>query len=138
MVFGISFSISVELFQEKPLFPPKFRSMVVFVSIKVHFQYVFINKPFCYSDGIHHVFENIDFAGMTYKEFVGFLERFTQEKCEKVYCYQLDLEIPEGLTMISSDYEYQECIDVTHRCGVQLPMYMCHTPSRGRTCRKCD
>ena len=53
--------------------------MAIFVSIKVHFQDVLIDKPFYYSDGIHHVFENIDFAGMSYTEFMGFLEAFTHE-----------------------------------------------------------
>nr|KAJ0200255.1 hypothetical protein LSAT_V11C600325230 [Lactuca sativa] len=94
--------------------------MVEFISIKLHFQGVFINKPFCYSNCIHHVFDDIDFAGMTHKDFIVFLERFTQEKCQKVYYYQPDLEIPAGLTLISNDLEYQEFIDFAYRCGVQL------------------
>ncbi|CAH1412120.1 unnamed protein product [Lactuca virosa] len=36
--------------------------MAIFFSVKVHFQGVFINKPFCYSDGVHHVFKNINFV----------------------------------------------------------------------------
>nr|KAJ0226615.1 hypothetical protein LSAT_V11C100021010 [Lactuca sativa] len=36
--------------------------MAIFLSIKAHFQGVFINKPFCYSDDVHHVFDNVDFA----------------------------------------------------------------------------
>nr|KAJ0202158.1 hypothetical protein LSAT_V11C600338490 [Lactuca sativa] len=64
---------------------------------------VFINKPFCYSNGIHHVFENIDFVGMSYTEFVGFLDCSTQEKCEKLYYFHPKLEIPEVLTLISSE-----------------------------------
>nr|KAJ0195769.1 hypothetical protein LSAT_V11C700378160 [Lactuca sativa] len=82
--------------------------MAIFISIKVHFQCVFISKPFCYSDGIHHVFENIDFTGMSYTEFVGFLERFTQDN------------------LISNELQYQYFIDITYRCGVQLPVYMDH------------
>nr|KAJ0225188.1 hypothetical protein LSAT_V11C100008350 [Lactuca sativa] len=78
------------------------------------------------SHGIHHVFEHIDFSCITHKEFVGFLERFTQEKCEKVNNCQPNLEIAKVLTMISNDLEYQEFIDVTYRCGVQLPVYMDH------------
>nr|KAJ0227269.1 hypothetical protein LSAT_V11C100004300 [Lactuca sativa] len=107
-------------------FPPKFLSMAEFISIKLYFQGVFINKHFCYSDGIHHVFDDIDFAGMTHKEFIGFLERFTQEKFQKVYYCQSDLEIPEGLTLISNDLEYQDFIDVAYMCGVQLPVYIDH------------
>ncbi|CAI9296455.1 unnamed protein product [Lactuca saligna] len=45
--------------------------MVIFFSIKVHFQGVFINKHFCYSDGVHHVFENIDFV-----EFPVYIDHF--------------------------------------------------------------
>ncbi|CAH1414246.1 unnamed protein product [Lactuca virosa] len=71
--------------------------MTIFVSIKVHFEGVFINKTFCYSDGIHHVFENIDFA-----------------------------EILEGLTLISNELQYQEFIDIAYWSGVQLPIYMDH------------
>ncbi|CAI9296222.1 unnamed protein product [Lactuca saligna] len=41
--------------------------MTLFLSIKVHFQGVFINKPFCYSDGFHHVLENIDFVDIAYQ-----------------------------------------------------------------------
>ncbi|CAI9283139.1 unnamed protein product [Lactuca saligna] len=100
--------------------------MTVFILIKVYFLGAFINKPFCYSDGIHHVFDDIDFAGMTHKDFIGFLEQFTQEKCQKVYYCQPDLEILEGLTLISNDLEYQEFIDIAYRCGVQLPVYMDH------------
>ncbi|CAH1448265.1 unnamed protein product [Lactuca virosa] len=98
--------------------------MAIFVSIKVHFQGVFINKPFCYSDGIQHVFENIDIVGMSCTEFVGVLERFTQEKCEKLYYCQPDLEIPKSLTLISNELRYQEFIDIAYRCGVQLLVYM--------------
>nr|KAJ0201928.1 hypothetical protein LSAT_V11C600302810 [Lactuca sativa] len=100
--------------------------MAIFLSIKVQFQGVFINKPFCYSDGVHHVFENVDFDGMSFNEFVGFLERFTQEKCEKVYYCQPDLQIPEGLTLISNEREYQEFIDIAYQCGVQVSVYMDH------------
>ncbi|CAI9268183.1 unnamed protein product [Lactuca saligna] len=100
--------------------------MALFLSIKVHFQGVFINKPFCYSDGVHHVFENIDFAGMSYYEFVDFLERFIQEKCEKLYYCQPDLQIPEGLTLISNELQYQEFIDISYQCGVQVHVYMDH------------
>ncbi|CAI9280991.1 unnamed protein product [Lactuca saligna] len=71
--------------------------MAIFISIEVHFQGVFIKKPFCYSDGIHHVFENIDFDGMSYTEFTVFLEGFTQEKCEKLYYCQSKLEKPAGI-----------------------------------------
>nr|KAJ0190573.1 hypothetical protein LSAT_V11C800445900 [Lactuca sativa] len=85
--------------------------MAIFLSIKVHFQGMFINKVFYYSDGVHHVFENIDFAGMSYNKFVGFLERFTQEMCEKLYYYQPYLQIPK---------------DIAYRCGVQVPVYMDH------------
>ncbi|CAI9283901.1 unnamed protein product [Lactuca saligna] len=57
--------------------------MVIFISIKVHFQGVFINKLFCYSDGVHHVFDNIDFVeGLTlisnelqYQEFIDIAYR---------------------------------------------------------------
>ncbi|CAH1441340.1 unnamed protein product [Lactuca virosa] len=100
--------------------------MAIFLSIKVHFQGVFINKPFCYSDGVHHVFDNVDFASMSYNEFVGFLERFTQEKCEKLYYCQPDLQIPEGLTLISNELQYQEFIDIAYQCGVQVLVYMDH------------
>nr|KAJ0211847.1 hypothetical protein LSAT_V11C400214430 [Lactuca sativa] len=92
--------------------------MAIFLSIKVHFQGVFINKPFCYSDGVHHVFENIDFASMSFNEFV--------EKCEKVYYCQHDLQIPEGLTLISNERQYQEFIDIAYQCGVQVSIYMDH------------
>nr|KAJ0222911.1 hypothetical protein LSAT_V11C200061390 [Lactuca sativa] len=94
--------------------------MAIFISLKVHFQGVFINKPFCYSDGVHHVFENIVLL------FVGFLERFTQEKCEKLYYCQPDLQIPEGLTLLSNELQYQEFIDIAYRCGVQVPVYIDH------------
>ncbi|CAI9262324.1 unnamed protein product [Lactuca saligna] len=100
--------------------------MAIFLSIKVHFQGVFINKPFCYSDGVHHVFKNVDFAGMSYNEFVSFLKRFTQEKCKKVYYCQPDLQIPEGLTLISNERQYQEFIDIDYECGVQVSVYMDH------------
>ncbi|CAI9270878.1 unnamed protein product [Lactuca saligna] len=100
--------------------------MAIFLSIKVHFQGVFVNKPFCYSDGVHHVFENVDFVGMSYNEFVDFLTRFTQEKCEKVYYCQPDLQIPEGLSLISNECQYQEFIDIAYECGVQVPVYMDH------------
>nr|KAJ0199881.1 hypothetical protein LSAT_V11C600308540 [Lactuca sativa] len=84
-----------------------------------------MNKPFCYSYDVHHVFENIDFVGMSYNEFVGFLERFTQDKCEKLYYYQPDLQIPEGLTFISNEL-YQEFIDIAYRSGIQVLVYMDH------------
>ncbi|CAI9274576.1 unnamed protein product [Lactuca saligna] len=100
--------------------------MAIFLLIKVHFQGMFINKPFCYSDGVHHVFENIDFAGMSYNEFVDFIERFTQEKFEKLYYCQPDLQIPKGLTLIYNKLQYQEFIDIVYRCGVQVPVYMDH------------
>ncbi|CAI9259177.1 unnamed protein product [Lactuca saligna] len=100
--------------------------MAIFLSIKVHFQGVFINKPFCYFDGVHHVFENVDFAGMSFNEFVGFLERFTQEKCEKVYYCQPNLQIPKGLTLILNECQYQEFIDIAYQCGVQVSIYMDH------------
>nr|KAJ0192271.1 hypothetical protein LSAT_V11C800419600 [Lactuca sativa] len=63
---------------------------------------------------------------MSYNEFVGFLERFTQEKCEKLYYYQPNLQIAEGLTLISNELLYQEFIDITYQCGVQVPVYMDH------------
>ncbi|CAI9269386.1 unnamed protein product [Lactuca saligna] len=66
------------------------------------------------------------YAGMTHKDFIGILEQFTQEKCQKVYYCQPDLEIPEGLTLISNDLQYQEFINVAYRCRVRLPMYMDH------------
>ncbi|CAI9266267.1 unnamed protein product [Lactuca saligna] len=100
--------------------------MDIFLSIKVHFQGVFFNKPFFYSDGVHHVFENVDFVAMSYNEFVGFLERFTQEKYKKLYYCQPDLQIPEGLTLISNERQYQEFIDIAYECGVQVSVYMDH------------
>ncbi|CAI9298351.1 unnamed protein product [Lactuca saligna] len=100
--------------------------MAIFLSIKVHFQGVFINKPFCNSDGVHHVFENVNFAVMSFNEFVGFLEHFTQEKCEKVYYCQPGLQIPKGLTLISNEHQYQEFIDIAYQCGVQVSVYMDH------------
>ncbi|CAH1416417.1 unnamed protein product [Lactuca virosa] len=63
---------------------------------------------------------------MSYTGFLGFLERFKQEKCEKLYYCQPDLEIPKGLTLISNELQYQEVLDVAYRCGVQLPIYMDH------------
>lgn len=81
-------------------------SMATFVKINDHFQGVFINKPFCYSDGVHHVFENIDFACMNVKEFFVFLERFTQETCEKVYYCMPDIEFPQSLRLISNEIKY--------------------------------
>nr|KAJ0186190.1 hypothetical protein LSAT_V11C900462230 [Lactuca sativa] len=63
---------------------------------------------------------------MSYNEFVGFLERFIQEKCEKLYYCQPDLQIPEGLTLISNELEYQEFIDIVYQYGVQVPIYMEH------------
>nr|KAJ0191448.1 hypothetical protein LSAT_V11C800437940 [Lactuca sativa] len=63
---------------------------------------------------------------MSYNEFVGFLERFTQEKCEKVYYCQPDLQIPEGLTLISNERQYQEFIDIAYECGVQVYVYIDH------------
>ncbi|XP_023760658.2 uncharacterized protein LOC111909102 [Lactuca sativa] len=63
---------------------------------------------------------------MSYNEFVGFLERFTQEKCEKLYYCQPDLQIPEGLTLLSNELQYQEFIDIAYRCGVQVPVYIDH------------
>nr|KAJ0215011.1 hypothetical protein LSAT_V11C300108870 [Lactuca sativa] len=100
--------------------------MAIFLSIKVYFQGVFINKPFCYFDGVHHVFENVDIVGMSYNEFVGFLERFTQEMCEKLYYCQPYLQIPECLTLILNELQYQEFIDIAYQCGVQVPVYMDH------------
>ena len=63
---------------------------------------------------------------MSYNEFVGFLERFTQVKCEKLYYCQPDLEIPKGLTLIFNELQYQEFIDIAYRCWVQLVVYMDH------------
>ncbi|CAH1430429.1 unnamed protein product [Lactuca virosa] len=60
----ILFFTPLVLIQEKPLLPPNFPSMTIFVAIKVHFQGVFINMHFCYSDDISHMFKNIDFAGI--------------------------------------------------------------------------
>ncbi|CAI9295710.1 unnamed protein product [Lactuca saligna] len=64
------------------------------------------------------------FASMSYNEFVSFLERLTQEKCEKVYYCQHDLQIPEGLTLIFNERQFQEFIDIAYEYGVQVFVYM--------------
>ncbi|CAH1451704.1 unnamed protein product [Lactuca virosa] len=63
---------------------------------------------------------------MSHKEFVGFLERFTQEKCEKLYYCMSDLEIPKGLALISNEVEYQQFIEIGYQGGVNVPVYMDH------------
>nr|KAJ0199232.1 hypothetical protein LSAT_V11C600304200 [Lactuca sativa] len=63
---------------------------------------------------------------MSHKEFVGFLERFTQEKCKKLYYCMSDLEIPEGLALISNEGEYQKFIEIAYQVRVQVLVYMDH------------
>lgn len=40
---------------------------------------MFIMYVFSYSDGMHHLFEDVDFAGMDVQECVVFMERFVEE-----------------------------------------------------------
>lgn len=75
---------------------------------------MFIKNSFCYSNAIHHVFNNGDFLVWTSNNVLHFLNDF------------LEIEILEGLSWISTDHEYVEFNYIAYSCGVQLPMYMYH------------
>jgi len=72
------------------------------------------------------VLDDIDFAGMDKQECVAFLERFTQQRCVNLYYCMPDLEIPEGLRLITSDLSYADFIFLAYECGVELRMYVDH------------
>ncbi|CAI9298902.1 unnamed protein product [Lactuca saligna] len=57
---------------------------------------------------------------------VAFIERFTGEKCEKLYYCQPDIDFPKGLTLICNDPDYYDFIEIAYECGVILPMYVDH------------
>ncbi|CAI9287765.1 unnamed protein product [Lactuca saligna] len=67
----------------------------VFLLVDVHFQGMFARNPIRYTSGITQRFSDIDFAGMDKDGCVAFIERFTGEKCEKLYYCQPDIDFPK-------------------------------------------
>ncbi|CAI9278264.1 unnamed protein product [Lactuca saligna] len=98
----------------------------VFLQVDVHFQGMFARNPILYTGGITQRFSDIDFAGMDKDGCVAFIERFTWEKCEKLYYCQPDIDFPKGLTLICNDLDYYDFIIIAYECGVILPMYVDH------------
>ncbi|CAI9284502.1 unnamed protein product [Lactuca saligna] len=47
-------------------------------------------------------------------------------KCEKLYYYQLDIDLPKGLALICNDPDYYDFIAIAYECCVILPMYVNH------------
>ena len=87
---------------------------------------MFARNPIRYTGGITQRFSDIDFAGMDKDGCVAFIERFTGEKCEKLYYCQPDIDFPKGLTLICNDPDYYDFIEIAYECGVILPMYVDH------------
>jgi len=85
---------------------------------------VFTGKPFSYSGGQTQVLDDIDFAGMDKGECMAFLERFTHQRCVNLYYCLPDLELPEGLKLIDSDFTYADFIFLAYESGVVLPLYV--------------
>ncbi|CAI9294883.1 unnamed protein product [Lactuca saligna] len=67
----------------------------VFLQVDVHFQGMFARNPIHYTGGITQRFSDIDFAGMDKDGCVVFIERFTGEKCEKLYYCQPNIDFPK-------------------------------------------
>ena len=87
---------------------------------------MFARNPIHYTGGITQRFSDIDFAGMDKDGCVAFIERFTAEKCEKLYYCQPDIDFPKGLILICNDPDYYDFIAIAYECGVILPMYVDH------------
>ncbi|KAI3502228.1 hypothetical protein L1887_30260 [Cichorium endivia] len=84
--------------------------------VDVHYHGVFTTQPLIYTEGMHHLFEDIDFAGMDLDECVKFLERFTEEKCRNLYFCLPESELGEGLKKITDEIDYVDLED--HHSGV--------------------
>ncbi|CAI9265520.1 unnamed protein product [Lactuca saligna] len=87
---------------------------------------MFARNPIHYIGGITQRFSDIDFAGMDKDGCIVFIERFTGEKCEKLYYCQPDIDFPKGLTLICNDPDYYDFIEIAYECGVILLMYVDH------------
>ncbi|CAH1435371.1 unnamed protein product [Lactuca virosa] len=98
----------------------------VFIQVDVHFQGIFAKYHIRYTGGITQRMSDIDFAGMDCVWCYEFMERFTGEKCAKLYYCQPDINFPKGLTLISNELDYADFIAIAYECGVILPMYIDH------------
>ncbi|CAI9280666.1 unnamed protein product [Lactuca saligna] len=54
----------------------------------------------------------------------AFMERFTAEKCEKLYYCLPDIDFPKGLRLIRNELDYSTFISIAYECGVVLPLYV--------------
>ncbi|XP_023768936.1 uncharacterized protein LOC111917486 [Lactuca sativa] len=84
------------------------------------------NTQYATPGGITQRLSDIDFAGLDKNGCYEFIERFTREKCEKLYYCQPDIDFPKGLTLISNEMDYADFIAIAYECGVILPMYVDH------------
>ncbi|CAI9270917.1 unnamed protein product [Lactuca saligna] len=98
----------------------------VFVQVDVHFHRIFAKYPIRYTGGISQRLSNIDFVGMDKIGCYEFIERFTREKCTKLYYYQPNIHFPKGLTLILNEFDYVDFIAIAYECGAILPMYVDH------------
>lgn len=94
--------------------------------VELHFRGIFSRYPIRYTEGIEQEFGDVDFAAMDRVECYAFVERYTQEKCEKLYYCLPEVSFPAGLRLIESDVDYADFIQVGYDSGCVIPMYVDH------------
>ncbi|CAH1444156.1 unnamed protein product [Lactuca virosa] len=71
----------------------------LFAMAELNYHGVFTRNPFSYTSGVKTMFNDVDFSSITYSECVNFFERFMHEDCKRLYYYELDISLIEGLIL---------------------------------------
>ncbi|CAH1427134.1 unnamed protein product [Lactuca virosa] len=94
--------------------------------VELNFKDVFIQNPFSYKHGMKFTFNDNDFSGMTYSEFITFLEWFKQKSIKKLYYYEPGKPLLYGITAILNDGDYASFIFYGYVTDGIISLYVDH------------
>ncbi|CAH1438596.1 unnamed protein product [Lactuca virosa] len=87
---------------------------------------VFFRHHFSYANDFTYTIDDNDFARLTYSKFVTRLECYMQEEFKKVYYYESDKTLPEGIRPIANDVHYASFIFDAYGTYGKIYVYVDH------------
>ncbi|CAI9297318.1 unnamed protein product [Lactuca saligna] len=95
--------------------------------VELNYNKVFVCHPFSYANGFTKTIDNNDFSSFFYSEFVTRIQGYMQEEFKKVYYYEPDETLVEGLCLIANDVHYVGFIFDAYRTDGNLFVYIDHS-----------
>lgn len=92
--------------------------------VELNYNNVFVCNPLSYANGFMYTKDDNHLSGLTYSEFVTWLQRYMQEEFTKVYYYEPTKTLLEGIHHIANDVDYVAFIFYAYRTYGQIYLYV--------------